>query len=313
MHDVIGAQQHIAQAVRIGAGQGALFHVLEIAQRGRNHHLRLAQRNLRMGKHAVANEFSDEAGGRPVVQRVGFVPLLQAALVHHADPVADGKRFQLVVGHKQGGGPGGLENAAHFMGQALAQIHIQVGKGLVEQQQPGLGRQRPGQCHTLLLPARELVRMQMAGLSQTHQCQHLLDTRKPLGGRQVRQAKAHIARHVQVRKERVVLKHHADAPRLGRQVLLGAADHVAGQPDAACAGALQSGHGAQQGGLAAARRADQHADLAGLQTERRLIDRSLAAAGILNAELGDIQKHAADCRCLQFSFALTPGPDGFAL
>ena len=129
----------------------------------------------------------------------------------------------------------------------------------------------------------------------------------------MRQAKAHVARHVQMRKQRIVLKNHTDAPRFGRQVLLGAADNVTGQPDAAAVGALEPGDGAQQGGFAAAGGADQHADLAGLQTERRLIDRSLAAAGILNAELGDIQKHAADCRCLQFSFALTPGPDGFAL
>ena len=171
MHDVIGAQQHIAQAVRIGAGQWALFHVVQITQGGGHHHMRLAQRNLGMCKHAVAYEFSDKSGGRPVVQRIGLVPLLQAAFVHHADPVADGKCFELVVRDKQSGGAGGLEDAAHFMGQAFTQVHVQVGKGLVEQQQAGLGCQCPGQRDTLLLPARKLVRMQMAALSQTHQRQ----------------------------------------------------------------------------------------------------------------------------------------------
>ena len=96
----------------------------------------------------------------------------------------------------------------------------------------------------------------MAALGQAHQRQRFLHTRAPLSGRQVRQAKTHVARHIQVRKQRVVLKHHADAPRLGGQMLLRAADHVAGQPDAAGIGALQPGHGPQQRGFAAAGRTD---------------------------------------------------------
>jgi hypothetical protein len=66
-----------------------------------------------------------------------------------------------------------------------------------------------------------------------------------------------------VRKQRVVLEHHADAARLGRQMHAAAAsDSTAVHGDAPGVAALQPGHGAQQRRLAAARRADQHADLA---------------------------------------------------
>ena len=41
----------------------------------------------------------DVNGGR-VVKGVGIGPLLQAALVHHADLVAHGKGFLLVVGNQ---------------------------------------------------------------------------------------------------------------------------------------------------------------------------------------------------------------------
>jgi hypothetical protein len=41
---------------------------------------------------------------------------------------------------------------------------------------------------------------------------------------------------------------------------------------------FQPGHGAQQRGLAAARRADQHADVAGAQAKRHVLHRGAAAA-----------------------------------
>ena len=52
-------------------------------------------------KHAVADEVGDETGGRPVVKRISIVPLMKPAMVHHSDAVADGKRFELVMRHKQ--------------------------------------------------------------------------------------------------------------------------------------------------------------------------------------------------------------------
>jgi hypothetical protein len=78
-----------------------------------------------------------------------------------------------------------------------------------------------------------------------------------------------------VREQRVVLEHHADAAGLGRHVDGGAADELMRQRDTAGLGALQARDGAQQGGLAAARRPDQDPDLACLQAERHAVDRGL--------------------------------------
>ena len=111
-----------------------------------------------VGEHAVSNELGHKTGGRAVVQAVSVAPLVQAPFGHHANHVAQGKRLHLVMGNKQGRGLGLFENGPHLLGQAFAQVHIEVGKRLIEQQQLGLGRQRPRQCHALLLAAAELVR-----------------------------------------------------------------------------------------------------------------------------------------------------------
>jgi hypothetical protein len=74
--------------------------------------------------------------------------------MHHADHVADGKGLQLVVRDEECSGAGGLEDAAHLVRQALAQVHVEIGKGFVQQQQARARRERTSERHALLLPAR---------------------------------------------------------------------------------------------------------------------------------------------------------------
>ena len=154
MHHIVGAQQHIALAVRKLRRQRAGGRIDQIAQRRARHHA-AGTAGRQRGRHedAVADEVRHEARGRAVVQRIGIVPLLQLPLVDHADHVADGKCLQLVVRDEQGRGACGLEDAAHLMRQALAQVHVEVGKRLVQQHQLRAGRQRAGQRHALLLAA----------------------------------------------------------------------------------------------------------------------------------------------------------------
>jgi hypothetical protein len=79
----------------------------------------------------------------------------------------------------------------------------------------------------------------------------------------------------------------------GGSVLPCAADHLATEADLAGADRLQPGHGAQQGGLAAAGRADQHADVAGPQAERHVVHRRPRCGRVLHIELASFQVHAA--------------------
>jgi hypothetical protein len=80
-------------------------------------------------------------------------PLLNAPALHHPHLIRHSEGFLLVMGHQQGGHALVLENVPHLQGQALPQLRIQAGKGFVQHQQPGLGRQRPRQGHPLALPS----------------------------------------------------------------------------------------------------------------------------------------------------------------
>jgi len=67
---------------------------------------------------------------------------VQAPFVHDADLVADGKRLQLVVRDEQRRGTRAFQNAAQLVRQPLAQIDVEVGKRLVQQQQARRRRHR---------------------------------------------------------------------------------------------------------------------------------------------------------------------------
>ena len=216
MHDVVGAQQHVAGPVCKRTGQRAFGHVGQLAQRCIDQGVAVHLADQGMGKHAVANELGDKARSRSVIERVGVVPLVQAALLHHADLVANGKSLELVVGYKQRRGVGRLEDAAHLVGEPLAQVNIEVGERLVEQQQAWLGCQGSGQGHALLLPAREFMCEAALLAGQADQGQHLVNPACPLSPWQVANAKANIALDIEVREQRVILEHHANLARLWR-------------------------------------------------------------------------------------------------
>ena len=131
---------------------------------------------------------------------------------------------------------------------------------------------------------------------QPHQGQHFGHTRGTGRGRQVAQAKGDVAPHVQVRKQRVVLEHHANAALLGRHVQRGTAHGVFFQLDLAAVDALQPRHRAQQRGFAAARGANQHPDIARAQAQRHVVDRGVRRPSVADGELRDVQEHAPHCR-----------------
>jgi hypothetical protein len=96
-----------------------------------------------------------------------------------------------------------------------------------------------------------------------------------------------------VREQCVILEHHADAARFGFDVggLVGQQPVV--HAHAAGAHPLQAGHGTQQRGLATARRADQHADLALGQRQADAGHRVVAAAagGVAHADVPEVEEH----------------------
>ena len=318
VHDVVGAQQHVALVVRVGAGQRAFGGVGQRAERGQHARAVGGGDHLAGREHAVADEVGDEARRRTVVQRVGVVPLFEPAAVHHADDVADGKGFELVVGDEQRRRARLVEDGADVLRQALAQVGVEAGERLVEQQQLRLRRQRARQRHALLLAAGELMRRTPRRMRQADALQHLLHARFALGARQMADAEGNVVAHVQVREQGVVLEHHADAARLGLDMRVRIGQHAAVHAHAACGQPFEPGHRAQQRGLAAARRADQHADLAFGQRQRHAghgvvagpapaapsrprplggprarpaWGRIVAAGGVAHADVAQVEKH----------------------
>src|SRR5439155_11181801 len=83
--------------------------------------------------------------------------LVDPAAIHDRDQVGRGHGLGLVVGDVDGGVAIFIMQATDFEPHLLAQIGVEVGERLVEQQGLRLDDQRARQRHALLLPAREFA------------------------------------------------------------------------------------------------------------------------------------------------------------
>jgi hypothetical protein len=79
--------------------------------------------------------------------------LQQFAFPHHTDAVAQHHGLGLVMGDVKAGHAGLLQDAAQFVAQTNAQLGVEVGKRLVEQQQLRPVDETAGQGNALHLAA----------------------------------------------------------------------------------------------------------------------------------------------------------------
>ena len=192
------------------------------------------------------------------------------AVEHDRHPIGDRERFFLIVGHQHGGHPGLAQDLPHVLAHRCAQVGIEVGKRLVEQDHLRLRSQGAGQRHALLLPPRELVR---SPLSQTGQPDRRQRRRDPgLAVRGVaRQAERDVARHAEMGEEGVILEDHADPAPLGWNPPAagsgGVVDAVPADLDRPGMGPLEPGDDPQRRRLAAAAGSEQGQKLAALDVE----------------------------------------------
>jgi hypothetical protein len=271
--------------------------------RGRHNGVELAhfgRQQVRAGddaaqKHPLPDEIGDEARRRLVIEVVSAVPLLDPALAHDADFVGERERFVLVVGDEYGRDARALDDVANLEGKALAQVDVQVRERLVEQQQVRFRRQRARQRHALLLASGKLVRIGVAYTGQTHQRQHRIDARARFGRWPPSEAEADIAGHGQVRKQRVILKDHANPTPLGGRHSAGRRNHVAGQSDAAGGDGLEAGNAAQHRGLAAPGGTEQAADLPFGKREVQAAHDAVCAVSVLESADVDRGCHGREC------------------
>ena len=93
-------------------------------------------------------------------QRVAIARALAAepeVYAHHGHVVRHGEGFALVVGDVDEGDADPLLDGAELGAHVLAELEVERGERLVEEQHLGLGGQRAGDGDALFLPAGELV------------------------------------------------------------------------------------------------------------------------------------------------------------
>ena len=197
--------------------------------------------------------------GRLVVELVRRADLLDAAVVHHHDAVGQRHRLDLVVGDVDRGGADLLVHLLDLDPHLDAQLGVEVGQRLVEQEHLRVAHDGAAHGDALALAAGQLLRLAVDQFDDVEHARGLVDPALDLGLRIALQPQPerHVFRDRHVRVERVVLEHHRDVAVLRRHVV----DDVAADHDVAVGDVLEPRDHPQRGRLAAARRSDQHDEL----------------------------------------------------
>ena len=212
-----------------------------------------------------AEEPGHEQVGGVVVEVERRADLLDDAAVQHHDPVAEGHGLDLVVGHVDHRRAQLLVELGELDAHLHAQGGVEVGERLVEEEHLGLAHDGAADGHALPLAAGELAGRAVQQVRDLEDLGGLghggLDL--VLGAAGELQAEAHVLGHGHVRVEGVALEHHR-RPALGGRDVVG---QIVPDVDVARGGVLQAGDDPQQRGLPAARRTDEHHELAVLDLE----------------------------------------------
>ena len=203
-----------------------------------------------------ADELGDEQVGGPVIEFHRLPDLLRAAFVEHQDPVGHGHGFQLIMRHIYRRIADPAVQLAQFRPHLTAQLGVQIGKRLVEQENRRIAHDRPAHGHPLALPSGQLPRQPVEVIGKAEQFggpPHLL-VDLLLAGPPHPEREGHVFRHAEVRVQRVRLEYHRDVPLLGRNIV----DDPVIDADFAAGYRFQPGNHPQQGRLAATGRSDKH-------------------------------------------------------
>ena len=183
-----------------------------------------------------------------------------------------------------------LADLANFRTHFQAQLGIQIGEWLIQQQALGADHQRARQGYALLLPTGELLDFAGAEAVQLyllqclrHSVLDLLAWALPL-----LQAEGHVLRYVEVWPQGVALKHHARAALVRwqpRHVLII-------KPDLARIWRVEARDVAEQGGLATAAGPQQEEQLPGVDLQVHAAQYNTAAESF--GEFLDCDRDHAD-------------------
>ena len=149
-------------------------------------------------------------------------------LVHDGHDVRQSQGLDPIMGHIDRGDLKVGQKRPQFFAGFFPEFCIQVGERFIEKDDLGLSHQRPGQGHTLLLPAGKLGRRPPLEPFQLHEAQRLFDLAADdvFGQFAGLERVGHVVEDVHVGPDGVGLKHHPEAP-----VLRGNEDVLRARPD----------------------------------------------------------------------------------
>ncbi len=178
--------------------------------------------------------------------------------------------------------PGLAQHVVHLGAHAGAQAGVEGRERLVEEDDLGIGGQRPGQRHPLLLTARELMGV---APSQPGQPDHASSSMTLLAAlRPAAQSEGDVAADREVREERALLGHVADAAVLARhEDVTPVVDHLGPELHLTAVEALEAGDDPQQRRLAAARDTEDAREAAGRDGQVDTVEHCVVAERLAGA------------------------------
>ena len=214
----------------------------------------------------LAQEGRAEKRGRPVVNLARRPLLHHLAKVHQHHLVTHHERLGLVMGNVDERRSNPALDLTQFDLHGLAQLEVEGGQRLVQEEHRRLGHQRTSQRDPLRLSARKLLNGALTVTGELHEVQNVLDPALDLGARHFpeSQGKGDIFEHRLVREQGIPLKHEIDRPFVRR----GLRNVHSVDRDRARVLILETGDDPKQRGLAASRRAEDRDEAAGWKVQR---------------------------------------------
>ncbi len=230
---------------------------------------------------------ADKAGHKDVgglfKNLLGGADLLDEAVLHNDDTVAQGHGFGLVVSHIDEGGADLLAKLNELRTHLVAELGVQIGEGLIHQHDLGVADNGPANGHPLALAAGQGLGLSVQILGDAQDLGGLpyLLVDLLLGELTKLQGEGHIFidRHMGIKS--VALEDHGNVPVLGGHVV----DQCVVDVQFAPRDLLQAGDHAQGGGFSAARGADKNNELLVLDLQVELLDSHHALLGDLKIDL----------------------------
>ena len=119
----------------------------------------------------------DETRGGTFVDVLGRAALVDRAAAHHGDPVGHRQRLVLVVRDEHERDADLALDPLELHLHRLAQLEVQRGQRLVEQQYRRAVDQGPGERDPLPLAAGQGARLVLVAAGELHEFEHLADAR----------------------------------------------------------------------------------------------------------------------------------------